>query len=254
LWYTKYNDDASLNTELPCPQDDALVIVAGGQSNAANSYDPAPPPDANPRTFMFFGGKCYKLRSPVLGASDDRDSLWPSLGQKLNAATKRPIVFIIGAMGGTQIGDWADQRSHYLSRLIDQVLAARKIGLNPAFVLWIQGETDAGIKIDPATYVDQQRAIIERMAAAGATDARTPWVVFLSTRCLHRPNNGPEIEKALKEESRQSGSSVVIGPNVTSYDDDFRRDTCHLNERGRDRLASETLDFLTSKKLLEGHP
>lgn len=250
FWETDFNQAVSLNTELPCPGDDALVIVTGGQSNAANNYGPAPPPDANPRTFMFFGGKCFKLRSPVLGATNPDDSLWPTLGLKLNAATKRPIVFINGAVGGTQIGDWVDERSHYLSRLIDQVLAARKTGLNPAFVLWIQGETDSGTKTPPATYVEQQRAIIEKMAAAGATDAQTPWVVFFSTRCLHRPNNGPEIEKALTEESLRPGSRVIIGPNVTAFDDDFRHDTCHLNERGRDRLAAETLDVLTSKGLI----
>ncbi len=250
FWVTSFNADVSRDSERPCPTGDALVIVTGGQSNAANSYGTAPSPDRNEQTFMFYGGKCYKLRSPVLGATDDGDSLWPALGDKINALTGRPVVFINGAAGGTQIGDWLDERSHYLSRLVDQIALSRKAGLKPDAVLWIQGETDASTETAPKTYVSEQQALIDKMDALGATDPETPWVIYRSTQCMHQRSNGPDIDRAVSDYVIEKGGRLVLGPNVSSFDDEFRRDGCHMNARGRDRLVGETVATLIARNLV----
>jgi hypothetical protein len=40
---------------------------------------------------------------------------------------------------------------------------------------------------------------------------------------------------------------VIPGPHASALDDTHRRDGCHFNTRGRDRLVSETI------KVLEPH-
>jgi Carbohydrate esterase, sialic acid-specific acetylesterase len=253
FWVTSFNEDVSRYTKVQCPGpgEDALVIITGGQSEAANSYGPAPPADQNLRTFMFYDGKCYKLQSPVLGATSEADSLWPTLGDKLNAETDRPVVFINGAVGGTQIGDWLDSRSGYLGRLAHQILLARKVGLDPDLVLWIQGETDAAVETDPESYTRDQQALIERLDALGATNPETKWVIYRSTHCTDRSNNGSAIERAISELASKESNRIVLGPRLTGYDDNLRRDGCHLNARGRDRLVNDTLSSLIGSKLVK---
>jgi hypothetical protein len=247
-WITSSNDNVSRYLSVTCPDNNAVVIVTGGQSNAANSYEAAPPADHNAETFMFYDGKCYKLQSPVLGASGEADSLWPSLGDKLNIKVGRPVVFINGAVGGTQIGDWLDDRSRYLERLTHQILLARKLGFKPNFVLWIQGETDAGVQLDPATYAREQEALVTKLDSSGATNSNTKWVIYRSTHCTNRPDNGPAIELSLSTLASKD-DRIVLGPEVTAYDDSFRRDGCHLNTRGRDRLVVDSLSTLIGSKL-----
>lgn len=251
FWVTSFNDDVTRYRPVACPAPGALVIVTGGQSNAANHYEHAPPADANSNTFMFYGGKCYKLQSPVLGATGEDDSLWPALGDKLNVATGRPVVFINGAVGGTQLGDWLDARSRYLERLVGQIRQARQAGFKPDFVVWIEGETDAAIELAPDVYAHEQRALIDKLDDLGATDSRTRWVLYRSTHCSKRTGNGPAIEHAIAELARQEGDRIVLGPNVTGYDDSFRRDGCHLNTRGRDRLVDESLPILINNQPMQ---
>ena len=249
FWQTSFNDNVSRYLSVPCPDNDAVVVVTGGQSNAANDYESAPPADHNAQTFMFYDGKCYKLQSPVLGASGEADSLWPSLGDKLNIEVGRPVVFINGAVGGTQIGDWLDDRSRYLERLAHQILLARKLGFKPNFVLWIQGETDAAVQLDPTTYAREQEALITKLDSWGATNSNTKWVIYRSTHCTNRPNNGPAIELSLSKLASKD-DRIVLGPEVTGYEDSFRRDGCHLNTRGRDRLVNDSLSTLIGSRLV----
>jgi len=244
-WVSGFNTDVTRHAQEPCPTGDPIVIVTGGQSNASNAYEPVNDPPAVPGGYMFFGGHCYALKSPVLGATGTNDSLWPKLGEAITNATQRPVVFINGAAGGSQLGDWLDERSKYLRQLLDQVQGAKQAGLEPDFVMWIQGETDAKTRTDPALYVQQMRTVVQRFEEAGATAPGTRWILFRSTRCKVRPNNGPDIERALTAYTEESSSDAIIaGPQASVVDDLYRRDQCHFNNRGRDRLVNETLQIL----------
>jgi hypothetical protein len=246
-WIQGFHDNIALHTPLPCPAD-PIVIITGGQSNASNAFDPvngAPHVDGG---FTWFDGQCYGLKSPVLGATGRNDSLWPRLGSALYESTRQPVLFIHGAVGGSQLGDWLDHRSNYLARLLERAVESRAQGFHPDFVLWIQGETDAKAHVEPQTYVEQMRALIGRFEAAGAVAPHTKWVVYRSTRCLQRPNNGPDIEHALTQWADASHSDPVIsGPRASELGDAHRRDGCHFNTLGRDELVSETI------KVMEPH-
>lgn len=243
IWVTHFNTDATGYQRQTCPGRDAIVIVTGGQSNAANSYDALPRPVDTSGAFMFLDGNCYALRSPVLGSTGQRDSLWPALGAAIHAQTGKPVLFINGAVGGVQLGDWLDKRSGYFDRLAKQIGLARRHGWSPRFVLWIQGETDAFTLIAPATYITQQRTLIDRFVKSGLTTNNTRWIIYRSTRCKHRRGNGPDIDRAMTEFAAHS-ANIVAGPIVSNFDDRYRHDQCHLNTLGRDRLVRESMDTL----------
>jgi hypothetical protein len=244
-WVNDFNVDVAGHTVVPCPGADAIVIVTGGQSNASNAFKPVTDTAAVPNGFMFFGGECYQLKTPVLGTSGKQDSLWPALGAAITSATQRPVVFINGAAGGTQLGDWLDDRSGYLQRLAGNIAGARQRGLEPQWVLWIQGETDAKTRIDPDLYVQQMRDLMDRFRAGAHLSPQARWVLFRSTRCMNRPNNGPEIDRALTAFIDESSTDPVIGgPMASELDDSYRWDTCHFNNRGRDRLVQETMAII----------
>ena len=242
LWSTSFNTDTRGLAPVPCPAG-AIVLVTGGQSNAANAFaDPLVPP-ADSGALMMLAGRCYPLRDPVLGATGDRGSLWTGLGPALARTAGRPVIFINGAVGGSQLGDWADARSGYVRHLAGEVAAARKAGVVADKVIWIQGETDAAVQLPPALYVEQMQAVMAAFDAAGVMPQQTPWLVFRSTRCKARANNGPAIDAAVTAWAARE-PRVILGPNASALGYDARWDDCHFNGRGRDALVAETLPLL----------
>jgi hypothetical protein len=242
LWSTAFNTDTRGVAPVPCPAG-AIVLVTGGQSNAGNAFaDPlVPPPDSG--AYMMLNGRCYPVRDPVLGATGDKGSLWTGLGPALAATSGRPVIFINGAVGGSQLGDWVDARSGYLRHLAGEVAAARRAGVVPARVIWIQGETDAAVQLDPALYVGQMQALMAAFDATGALPADVPWIVFRSTRCKARANNGPAIDAAVTAWAAAT-PRVVLGPDASALGNAERWDDCHFNGRGRDALVAATLPLL----------
>ncbi len=240
LWVRDFNTDTGDYERLACPGADAIVIVTGGQSNAANAFSEPLPADPAAQAFMMYGGHCYRLRDPVLGATDRGGSLWTGLGSALWRASGRPVVFINGAVGGSQLGDWLDDRSRYRQRLIAEVAMARAAGLVPDHVIWIQGETDAAVLLDPARYVDEMRQLVDRFDASGVFAKDVPWIVFRSTHCMHRRGNGPAIDAAVTAWALHY-PRIVLGPLASALGDDMRRDGCHFNGAGRDALVRATL-------------
>lgn len=115
----------------------------------------------------------------LLAVTGRHGSLWTGLGSAIYGRTGRSVVFINGTVGGAQLGDLLDDRSDYLRRLAGQAAIARRIDLAPDYVFWIQGETDA----------------------SGAVPPGTPWVVYRSTHCKDRRDDG---------DHRAISASVVI--------------------------------------------
>ena len=242
IWVKGVNTDTRGLVAVACPAD-AIVIVTGGQSNAANALSDPLQPDSASHSYMVQDGRCYPLRDPVLGATGQGGSLWSGLGPALARQSGRPVVFINGAVGGSQLGDWLDERSGYAARLLTQVAAARQAGMTADHVIWIQGETDAAARTDPAVYVGQLKALMVVFDASGTLPADVPWLVFRSTRCKDRPNNGAALDAAVTAFAEQS-PRVTAGPLASALGNEARWDTCHFNGHGRDLLVAETLPLL----------
>jgi hypothetical protein len=246
FWVTDFNRALTTHPRVACPDADSnpIVIVTGGQSNASNALGPKIDVIDNPHNTQFFADDCFALESPVLGANGYWLSVWPKLGDLLERETGRPVVFISGAVGGSQISDFTDHRSGYLARLANTLSAANTRGLQPDIAIWIQGETDAAVGMDADQYVADQRQVVAEIAAAAPGAPPIDWIIALSTRCYGRPGNGPAIELALKRLANSPGDNLHLGPRVSGYGPDLRYDGCHLNPAGRDRLARELMETL----------
>ncbi len=252
LWNTNFNEDTVRWIEMACPDGDPIVVVTGGQSNAANSFGKPEPSDPNSPNVMFFDGKCYPLASPVLGATTLGQSMWPALGDRLTQAYDRPVVFINGAVGMSQVSDWVDRRSGYLSKLTQRIAEAKTLGFEPDLVLWIQGETDAAIQVDPAGFARDLGTIVTEIEREGEmAPNQTPWVLYRSTECHGRENNGADLEAAMAAMTADPSDNLYLGPSLTVYPPELRLDGCHLNLRGQARLIEETMQFVREKELID---
>jgi len=245
-WETNFNEAVANRSSVQCPGNEAIVIVTGGQSNAANAIGDklgeVSREALDARSFMFFDGQCYQLADPVLGATGLNESLWPELGRKMVAAFDRPVVFINGAVHGSQVSDWLDQRSSYSTRLVKNITDAAKIGLTADFVFWIQGETDAALRVDPTQFGKDLLALIHLIEIEAQLKSNPPhWLLFLSTKCLDRPNNGPALEQQILQLAADRDDNIYTGPSLTDLPQTARRDGCHLNSDGRDKVTDRTI-------------
>lgn len=236
--------DVSDDQAAPCP-DDALVVVTGGQSNAANSI--STPLDATPAAplFMFMDGRCYLLRDPLLGASGVGGSIWSRLGPKLHARTGRPILFVNGAIGGSRFADWMNPASPHFSRLQRNVAAAERIAGPVDLILWHQGETDAALRPARSRIEKDIRAVLTRLLHELPIAPNARILLYRASRCagVGRENGVAEIIAA-QTAATTIDPRVIAGPNTDKLDQRQRWDGCHFNEAGAEAVAQMTMESL----------
>ena len=222
---------------VPCPAErDPIVIATGGQSNAANTNSGADEREPSPDVLTFHEGACHLAASPMLGATGGRGSLWPALGDALAARTGRPVVFVNGAVGGTEFTDWLDPRSGYLAALEDRIAGAAAAGMAPDLLLWHQGETDAavssGAEESEAKLTALTAALLE--AAPGATV-----YLFRASRCRRGEEGGEPVPFLTEAQTHvaEADPRIVAGMDTDALGDDFRWDGCHFNSAGREAIV-----------------
>lgn len=228
--------------ECPDPAE-ALVIITGGQSNAANvntRLSETPPED---RVAVWFEGECWPAADPILGTPGQGGSLWPPLGAGLSETLQRPVLFINGAVGGTQVSDWLDARSGYRASLLKRVEAARAAGFEPDLVLWHQGETDAGSEWDMDLVETQFRTLADGLLEA-MPQARL--YLFRASKCIgaHRAQGVEGIRNA-QTAVAESRDRIIAGFDTDTLDNEYRWDTCHFNSVGRDAIVARLVPELT---------
>lgn len=251
-WNPNVHDDASAHVEASCPDpDEALVVVTGGQSNAANNVSSPLPPLSG--VYTFFDGACYATQDPVLGASGTRGSLWTQLGGRLREQSGRPVVFVHGAVGGSAYGDWLDARSGYLARLLGRVDQARAAGFEPDWIVWHQGETDAAnAALDAGVLAGEIEALGSQLLEA-APDARL--YLFQASRCVGaiRAEGRPEVREA---QAAAAGRlpRTVLGLDTDGLDDEHRLDGCHFNALGRDAIVAALAETIGAGRTAQAAP
>ncbi len=164
---------------MACPDPAGTVTtVTGGQSNAANNISgEATPAERLGRVYTFFDGQCFQAEAPVLGASKGLglNSLWTAFGARLTDTLDRDVLFIHGAVGGTQAADWMNDRSVYYAALRDRVADATAAGFTPRVIIWHQGETDAKIARSEAQIIADYTRLTDTPGFAVDRHTRAVW-------------------------------------------------------------------------------
>ncbi|MFN4128209.1 MAG: sialate O-acetylesterase [Paracoccaceae bacterium] len=222
--------------ETPCPDPaDTIVLVTGGQSNAANSNSSLSVTTPTDRVYSWFREKCYVAKDPVPGANGTLGSLWPAVGKALAESTGQNIMLVNGGIGGTEIADWLDARSGYLEALLDRVGQAQSHGYEPDVIVWHQGETDAATGTTRAAYADYQRQLGGKLLDAMP---EATLYLFQASKCTgqNRANGVQQILDA-QSDAVQTLLRAQLGMNTDELGNDFRWDTCHFNSLGRDAIS-----------------
>ena len=222
----------------PCPSpDDALVILAGGQSNAGNVIPTRY--TAGDAVSVWYDGQCYPASDPLPGATGDDGSIWSMLGDAVAKQTVRPVVLVLASFGGTQFRDWNDPRTGLYDALEGRLVTARQAGFRPDVILWHQGETDAGIERDFNALQREMVSLTDRLLkdAPGAS-----LYLFQVSRCRNarRLNGVPEMI-AVFGSVAAANPRVVLGMNTDVLGKEYRWDECHFNARGREAIVETSL-------------
>jgi hypothetical protein len=219
-----------------CPTD-AFVLLALGQSNAANAAGHRFA--AKRDVVAFYGGQCYPAAGPLPGASDNLGSVWPLVGDLLierGAATR--VVIVAAAMGGSRVADWASPR--LLGGQLEELLGSlRGSGLAPSAVAWMQGESDH--RTAPDAYVRDLRSVFERVWRQ--FPIRAPVIVAQTTYCAGRDSPGIRAAQA----ALVAAEHVHAGPDTDRLTQaNYRYDDCHFSEQGVRALAPLWADAIAS--------
>jgi hypothetical protein len=212
-------------------QPGSAIVIALGQSNAANESELRFQPGDGVFNFNFFDGKCYAARDPLLGATGEGGSVWSQLGDKLvrSGAYRRVLIAPI-AVGGSRVLAWTPEGVHF-SRIEAVQKALSDAGLKATHVLWHQGESDARWT-SKEDYIAQFGSMLAGMRRIGI-DA--PVYVAVASLCRRQPS---EAIRAAQRELPQLLPNVRPGPDTDELDRfRWRRDGCHFSAEGLEKHA-----------------
>lgn len=208
-----------------------LVALTLGQSNAANFGIPRFKPDRN--VFNLFEGKCFIAEDPMIGASGDGGSVWTRLGQILVETKQyKNAIFITIAEGSSEISQWVSG-GIYEKKLLRAIKQAKKSHITITHVLWHQGETDASKGTSQSEYLLNLQRLIDSIRSNGV---HAPFFVSVASYCQYKVSSA--IQSAQKS-SIDFNKRIYPGPNTDLMTSSkYRRDNCHFSEEGLEKFAA----------------
>lgn len=210
---------------------DPLVLIAVGQSNAANHGLPLG--RAGSGSYALSAKGVFRLEDPMPGASGTGGSPWPhwaTLQQRARPGSQLVVAAI--AQGSSAVADWIPGGVH-AQRLPEVLKALRSQQLDVDAVVWHQGETEAWSGGDAAAYAANLRRWIASVRALGI---EAPIYVCLTSRDSQGVIN-PAIRQA-QASVWNSQERVFAGADTDSLGDTFRSDGVHFNARGLEAFAA----------------
>ncbi|MEY2881705.1 MAG: hypothetical protein RLZZ15_4085 [Verrucomicrobiota bacterium] len=216
------------------PRARRLVVVAVGQSNAANFG--ATRGAAGAGVYAFARGELFQATDPLPGGDGYGGSVWTRLGARLIAAGDREaVVFAVVAKGSTRVTDWAPSGPEH-PRLISTLRDLAAAGLPPDAICWWQGETEGR---DPAAAGHDYAAALAALVAA--CRAAAPEAVFLAAQSTTHADSPANQQIRL---AQTAAPATRPGPDLDRLGAEFRADGTHLNARGLDAAAALWLEAL----------
>jgi hypothetical protein len=254
------------------------VILIAGQSNAANTAEF----DSDGRSFRanrpifnfsFADEKCYRAENPLLGADGPYQSFGlPLAAQLIDARIFRRVLIVPIAVAGTLIEQWAPPSGHHWVRFSRSIASLNRLRLRPHFILWHQGEGNAGFLtaganvLQPArtigphasrttrdalrlSYIRSFLRIVDGLRTLGVS---APILPAVATLCGSETIS-PDI-RAAQRSLPDAGWNIHAGPDTDELGLAFRSSTdgCHFSHQGNQAHARKWLEVLQAH--LAVHP
>lgn len=230
FWRTLAPPPKAVPLAEPVVWSDPFVLIAVGQSNAANHG--LPRGRAGSGSYALSAKGVLRLEDPLPGASGPGGSPWPhwaALQQRARPGSQVVVAAI--AQGSSAVADWIAGGVH-AQRLPAVLKALRSQQLAADSVVWHQGETEAWSSDDAAAYEANLRRWIASVRALGIN---APIYVCLTSRDGQGVIN-PAIRQA-QASVWNSQERVFAGADTDSLGDAFRSDGVHFNARGLEAFA-----------------
>lgn len=196
--------------EIPCPPNPDFVILIAGQSNAGNHAGQKFKSNA----VNFFGGKCYRAESPLLGSSGTGGDAFTLLASKLPGT----VVLIPAAVGATHIETWAYGDGKVI---LDRVIA--QVPWKITHTIWHQGESDRDT--DPEDYAKSLATVMQRLPGKV--------ISAVATVC-----NGAPVERIAAVQRKYA--TIDTDALVTDMD----RIGCHFSYTGQVKFAEALAEVI----------
>jgi carbohydrate esterase-like sialic acid-specific acetylesterase len=211
-----------------------LVLVATGQSNAANFGEPRGAAGAG--VYAFANGQLWIATDPLPGGDGFGGSIWSRLGARLMIAGHyEAVVLAVVARGSTAVADWAPGGGRH-DRLMTTLHGLESAGLPVDSVLWQQGETEA--ESESASGRAYRESLVALIAACHDAAPTAKFYVAQATFAANAPLN----EQVRLAQTMAPGA--VPGPDIDRLGGEFRRDGIHFNDRGLAAAADLWLQAL----------
>lgn len=244
--------DTKRKVEVDCPVagERTMVILALGQSNAANrSNSHEPPYTSMPEVVNFYNGKCYRISGPLLGGTtngnpeQNGNPVWPMVGEQLIGEKKADrVVIALFAVGGTAIKRWVEE-PEFLTTLEQTLISLNQAQLKPTHIVWFQGENDSAEHTKASDY----KAYFGRLVAfIRAHQVAAPIFPSITTMCAENPIN-PELRLAQQQLANET-PGISPGPDTDQLGFAYRFDGCHFSFEGRQALAKAWAKSLSVTK------
>ena len=209
----------------------ALVVLALGQSNAANH---GVLETGSPRIALLSAEGCTWATDPLPGATGQGGSVWSRLPTAL--AKRRglpPVLLSVLAVDATSVADWTRSESPLRARLQQHLGQMARWGYPPELVLWYQGEADAHLN----TPASQYRLGLQALAGALRTAAGSPRKILLAHSTVCHSEASAALSGAINQ-LVASDPRFGQGPDLDhGLQRNQRYDGCHLSGAGLARAA-----------------
>jgi hypothetical protein len=219
----------------PAPAETTAVILAIGQSNAANAGARKVATRYPDRVLNYFDGKCFVAASPLLGATGEGGEFLTLLADDLIAAgTYRGVIIVAAAHGGSPVSRW--RRNGDLNQRLLSTLKTLPPGYKVTEVVWHQGEADFELKTSADLYTASFNSLVETLRESGV-DASI--FAAIATRC-GRAGWTADNPTANAQRAAIDNRRIFLGADTDALlgTADRREDKCHLSESGQAKTAS----------------
>lgn len=249
--------DTAHKTEVDCKGIDrqkTMVMLAYGQGNAANGGEVKYTPEHN--VFNVFDGRCYKAEDPLLGATDNKGSVWGRLADKIieNKMYENVIIKSI-AVGGSPIISWTVNGTgrgykgklygNYHARILAADEELKTLGFTITHLLWHQGEADT---VNATTRSEYKERFLDMLNSLRKHNISAPIYVALASR-YHKQTSQAVI--CAQIDLIEEHDDILPGPNTDIIDkiDDRTADGQRFSAIGLEKHAQGWLEALQKASL-----